>query len=171
MNTSTIAATLHELEVTLQQVERELTTLREYRDHHEFVVSQIAEVAGREIKTIGDVLDVIRGQRSVILADGMSDELKKLLQSYLATSVVTQDLIDRIDAEFRCQQSVITKLTKDYNSLEDDVHYNRDFASEHQDIFDAIRDEADRPIYQEYGKYVPIPYAVWKRAVEKARTT
>ena len=104
--------------------------VREYRDHHEFVVSQIAEVAGREIKTISDVLDVIR-----------------------------------------CQQSVITKLTKDYNSLEDDVHYNRDLASEHQDIFDAIRDEADRPIYQEYGKYVPIPYAVWKRAVEKARTT
>ena len=99
----------------------------------------------------------------------MSDELKELLQSYLATSVVTQDLIDRIDAEFRGQQSVIAKLTKDYNSLEDDVHYNRDCASEHQGIFDAIRDEAGEPIQSEGEVVVPIPYAVWKRATEKAR--
>ena len=43
----------------LRQAADELDRLTEYREHHEFAVSQIGEAISKEVKTAGDVLNEI----------------------------------------------------------------------------------------------------------------
>lgn len=68
---------------TVLELCAEVERLREYRDHHEFVLSQIEAATRVKISTIGDVLAEIKGLNAVV-----------------------------------------AKLTRDCNSLEDDVRYN-----------------------------------------------
>jgi len=44
----------------------EIERLREYRTHHEFVMSQFNELLGGEIKTIGDLLKKILSLQATI---------------------------------------------------------------------------------------------------------
>lgn len=40
--------------------------LIEYRDHHEFVVGQIGQAIGKEVKTAGDVLDELKRLQAIV---------------------------------------------------------------------------------------------------------
>jgi outer membrane murein-binding lipoprotein Lpp len=91
---------------TVLELCAEVERLREYRDHHEFVLSQIEALTRVKISTIDDVLAEIKGLNAVV-----------------------------------------AKLTRDCNSLEDDVRYNGEAlarANEMKGEIDRLRAIVDR---------------------------